>query len=104
MPERKTRVLLADDHAILRRGVRMMLEQESDIEVVGEAKTGKEALEEARINSPDIVVMDLSMPEMNGIEATRRIVDELVGVHVICLSMHRDSVYVREILKAGAKG
>lgn len=104
MPERKTRVLLVDDHAILRRGVRMMIEREADMEVVGEARTGKEAVEGARQHSPDVVVMDLSMPEMNGIEATRRIVDELEGVRVICLSMHRDGVYVREILKAGAKG
>lgn len=101
---KKIRVLLADDHTILRKGVRMLLESETDIEVVGEARTGREAIERARTLKPDIVIMDVSMPELNGIESTRRICDESPHPSVIALSMHKDSVYVREILRAGARG
>lgn len=101
---KKIRVLLADDHTILRKGVRMLLESESDIEVVGEARNGREAIERARTLKPDIVIMDVSMPELNGIESTRRICDESPHPSVIALSMHKDSVYVREILRAGARG
>jgi DNA-binding NarL/FixJ family response regulator len=101
---KKIRVLLADDHTILRKGVRMLLESEADIEVVGEARNGREAIERARTLKPDIVIMDVSMPELNGIESTRRICDESPHPSVIALSMHKDSVYVREILRAGARG
>jgi DNA-binding NarL/FixJ family response regulator len=104
MRMKKIRVLLADDHTILRKGVRMLLESESDIEVVGEARNGREAIERARTLKPDIVIMDVSMPELNGIESTRRICDESPHPSVIALSMHKDSVYVREILRAGARG
>lgn len=104
MQNKKIRILLADDHAILRKGVRMMIDSEPDLEVVGEAKTGREAIDEARNLRPDIVLMDVSMPELNGIEGTRRICEELSQTKVIGLSMHRDSVYVREILRAGARG
>ena len=104
MQSRKIRVLLADDHAILRKGVRMLINSQPDMEVVGEAKTGREAVDEARKLTPDIVVMDVSMPELNGIEGTRQICDELTHTRVIGLSMHKDSVYVREILRAGARG
>jgi DNA-binding NarL/FixJ family response regulator len=104
MQNKKIRILLADDHAILRKGVRMMIDSEPDLEVVGEAKTGREAIDEARNLKPDIVLMDVSMPELNGIEGTRRICEELSQTKVIGLSMHRDSVYVREILRAGARG
>ena len=104
MQSKKIRVLLADDHAILRKGVRMLIDSQPDLEVVGEAKTGREAIEEARKLKPDIVVMDVSMPELNGIEGTRQICDELTQTKVIGLSMHKDSVYVREILRAGARG
>ena len=104
MQSRKIRVLLADDHAILRKGVRMLINSQPDMEVVGEAKTGREAVDEARKLTPDIVVMDVSMPELNGIEGTRQICDELTQTRVIGLSMHKDSVYVREILRAGARG
>lgn len=100
----KIRVLLADDHAILRKGVGMLLNAQPDMEVVGEARTGREAIEEARQLKPDIVVIDVSMPELNGIEGTRQICEELPKTRVIGLSMHRDSVYVREILRAGARG
>jgi two-component system response regulator NreC len=101
---KKIRVLLADDHSILRKGVRMLIDSQADMEVVGEAKTGREAIEEARKLKPDIVVMDISMPELNGIEATRQICDEMTHTKVVALSMHKDSVYVREILRAGARG
>jgi DNA-binding NarL/FixJ family response regulator len=104
MQNTKIRVLLADDHAILRKGVRMLIHTQPDMEVVGEARTGREAIGEARRLKPDIVVMDVSMPELNGIEGTRQICDELTGTKVIALSMHKDSVYVREILRAGARG
>jgi DNA-binding NarL/FixJ family response regulator len=104
MERTKIRVLLADDHAILRRGVRMLIDSQPDMEVVAEAKTGREAIEEARKLKPDIVVIDVSMPELNGIEGTRQICEELTQTRVIGLSMHRDSVYVREILRAGARG
>ena len=104
MQNKKIRVLLADDHTILRKGVRMLVESQADMEVVGEAKTGREAIDETRKLKPDVVVMDVSMPELNGIEGTRQICDELPLTRVIALSMHKDSVYVREILRAGARG
>ena len=96
--------MLADDHAILRKGIKMLLDSQPDMEVVGEAKTGREAISEARRLKPDIVVMDVSMPELNGIEGTRQICEELTHTKVVALSMHKDSVYVREILRAGARG
>ena len=104
MSSRKIRILLADDHAILRKGVRMLIESQADMEVAGEAKTGREAVDGVRKWKPDIVVMDVSMPELNGIEATRQISDEFPDTKVVALSMHKDSVYVREILRAGARG
>lgn len=82
----------------------MLLDSQPDMEVVGEAKTGREAVAAARELKPDVVVMDVSMPDLNGIEGTRRICDELPHTRVIGLSMHKDSVYVREILRAGARG
>ncbi|MCX6613303.1 MAG: response regulator transcription factor [Acidobacteria bacterium] len=104
MQTQKIRVLLADDHAILRKGIRLLIDSQLDMEVVGEAKTGREAIEEVRKSQPDVVVMDVSMPELNGIEGTRQICDEFTKTKVLALSMHRDSVYVREILRAGARG
>ncbi|HPT27099.1 MAG TPA: response regulator transcription factor [Bryobacteraceae bacterium] len=98
------RVLLADDHTILRKGVRMLVESQADMEVVGEAKTGREAINQTRKLNPDIVLMDVSMPELNGVESTRQICGDLPHTRVIALSMHKDSAYVREILRAGARG
>jgi two-component system, NarL family, response regulator NreC len=104
MQNRKTRVLLADDHTVVRKGFRMILDQQDDLEVVGEASNGKEAVELANTLQPEVVVMDVTMPELNGIEATRRIAEVAPRARVLALSMHKDSVYVREILRAGAKG
>ncbi|MBU6301275.1 MAG: response regulator transcription factor [Verrucomicrobia bacterium] len=98
------RILLADDHAVVRRGFRMLLSAQPDIEVVGEASNGREAVEMAVALQPEVVVMDVTMPELNGIEATRRIARDCPRVRVLALSMHKDAVYVREILRAGARG
>ncbi|HEX4595894.1 MAG TPA: response regulator transcription factor [Bryobacteraceae bacterium] len=98
------RVLLADDHAMVRKGFRLILEAQSDMEIAGEAGNGREAVELAEKLHPDVVVMDVAMPELNGIEATRRIAASSPHTRVLALSMHKDSVYVREILRAGARG
>ncbi len=82
----------------------MILSAEKDMEIVGEAGNGREAVEQAEQLRPDIVVMDVAMPELNGIEATRRLATSMPHTRVIALSMHKDSVYVREILRAGARG
>jgi DNA-binding NarL/FixJ family response regulator len=102
--QRKIRVLLADDHAVVRKGFRMILAAQPDMEIVGEAGNGREAVELAQSIRPDVVVMDVAMPELNGIEATRRLADLCPQTRVLALSMHKDSVYVREILRAGARG
>ena len=104
MMSNKKRVLLADDHAVVRNGFRMILNAQDDMEVVGEAANGREAVEACTLLQPDIVVMDVTMPELNGIEATRRICEAAPRTRVLALSMHKDGVYVREILRAGAKG
>jgi DNA-binding NarL/FixJ family response regulator len=101
---KRTRILLVDDHAVVRQGFRMILDAQSDMEIVGEAANGREAVELAAQLRPDIVVMDVAMPELNGIEATRRVIASDPHIRVIALSMHKDSVYVREILRAGARG
>jgi two-component system response regulator NreC len=98
------KVILADDHRIMREGLRALLEKESDIEVIGQAADGRTALQLARRLSPDVVVMDISMPDLNGIVATRKIVDEVHGIKVIALSMHSSSQFVTGMLKAGASG
>lgn len=98
------RILLADDHAMVRQGFRMILSAQPDMQIVGEAGNGREALEMAAKMQPDVVVMDVAMPELNGIEATRRLAAESPRTRVLALSMHKDSVYVREILRAGARG
>src|ERR1700730_6092138 len=98
------RVLLADDHAMVRKGFRLILEAQPDMEIAGEAGNGREAVELAEKLHPDVVVMDVAMPELNGIEATRRLASSSPRTRVLALSMHKDSVYVREILRAGARG
>jgi DNA-binding NarL/FixJ family response regulator len=104
MAARKIRILLADDHAVVRQGFGRILEAHADLEVIGEAGNGREAVELAEQLKPDVVVMDVSMPELNGIEATRRLLKAVPRTRVLALSMHKDSVYVREILRAGAQG
>ena len=104
MSVKKIRVLLADDHAVVRRGFRMILDSQADLEVIGEVANGREAVASAAELQPDVIVMDVTMPELNGIEATRRIAEVAPRARVLALSMHKDAVYVREILRAGAKG
>lgn len=99
-----TTILIADDHAVVRSGFRMILSGQQDLRVVAEASNGREAVEKAVELQPDVCVMDVSMPELNGIEATRRILRDSPGTKVLALSMHKDAVYVREMLRAGAKG
>ena len=98
------RILLADDHALVRQGFRMILESQPDMQIVGQAGNGREAVELAEKAHPDVVIMDVAMPDLNGIEATRRLAQSLPRTRVLALSMHKDSVYVREILRAGARG
>jgi DNA-binding NarL/FixJ family response regulator len=96
--------LLADDHTIVRDGLRALLEKQPDMTVSGEAADGREAVQIAETNEPDVVVMDIAMPNMNGIEATRRIVAMRPATGVVILSMHQDESYVLRSLKAGARG
>ena len=98
------RVLLVDDHRMMREGLRVLLAGAPDIEVVGEAADGRTALDLVRTLRPDVVVMDVGMPELNGVEATRRIRAENEGVKVIALSTHTDKSYVHHMLEAGACG
>jgi DNA-binding NarL/FixJ family response regulator len=103
MPE-KISVLLVDDHSLVRRGFRRMLEDEADISVVGEASDGKEAVELARSLKPRVVVMDCALPEINGLEATRKILKFAPETLVLMLSMHTEDTWVRQALEAGARG
>ena len=98
----KIKVLLADDHQILREGLRAMLEKEYNIEVLGEAADGREALSLIREKTPDVIVMDITMPGLNGVEATRQIRSEFPQIKVVALSMHDDKRFVLNMLKAGA--
>ncbi|HEX5230284.1 MAG TPA: response regulator transcription factor [Bryobacteraceae bacterium] len=98
-----TRILLADDHNILRDGMRLLLERQPGFVVVGEAADGRETVQLAREQNPDVIVMDIAMPNMNGIEATRRIVEKQPNIGVVILSMHHDESYVIRSLKAGAR-
>lgn len=98
------KIVLADDHKLFRMGLRQLIEKHPDVKIVGEAATGIEVISVAKEQSPDIVLMDISMPELNGIEATRRILGEQPDVRVIIVSMHSDRRYVVETLRAGAKG
>ncbi len=100
----KIRVLLADDHAIVREGVKRILTAEPDLDVVGEAEDGLQAVEQAKKLKPDVAVLDISMPELNGIEATKQIKAALPNTHTIALTMHADDAYVFQLLKAGASG
>lgn len=103
MPKTIT-ILLADDHGVLRAGLRALLDAEPDLEVVGEAETGEEALKKVKEISPDIVVMDLSMPGMGGMEATRRIAAMDNGTKVLVLTMHAEEEFLLPVLDAGGSG
>jgi DNA-binding NarL/FixJ family response regulator len=98
------RILLADDHNVLRKGLRRILEEQPDLEVVGEAADGREAVNLANTLHPDIVVMDIAMPHMNGLEATRQILLRHSDLNVLILSMYSDENYVVQVLRAGARG
>ena len=98
------RILLADDHQIVREGLRTMLQKNDDMEVVGEAADGRTAVQMAEEMSPDVVVMDVGMPGLNGIEATRQLMNKEPDAKVVALSMHADRRFMGEMLKAGAKG
>src|SRR5215467_4367543 len=101
---RKIRVLLADDHQLMRSGIRLMLEREADLSVVGEASDGREAVALAKSLRPDVVVMDIGMANLNGIEAAQQMTGDRPEIAVVMLSMHSDESYVLRALKAGAKG
>jgi len=101
MPE--VRILLADDHTVMRSGLRLLLERQPDLTVVGEAANGREAIALAATLKPDVVVMDIAMPHLNGVEATRQIVNQSPNTAVVILSMHSDESYVIRSLKAGAR-
>ena len=98
------RVLLSDDHRIVREGLRSLLEKEPDIELVGEAEDGRSTLELASKLKPQVVLMDISMPGLNGVEATRKLIEKLPGVKILALSMHTDHRFVEGMLRAGATG
>jgi DNA-binding NarL/FixJ family response regulator len=100
----KIRVLLVDDHSLVRRGFRRMLEDEPDMQVVGEAGDGDEAVKLARQLRPQVVIMDCALPRMNGLEATRQILEEEPETAVLMLSMHSESTWVRQAIDSGAKG
>jgi DNA-binding NarL/FixJ family response regulator len=98
------KVFIADDHQIVRQGLRTLLEREPDLEVVAEAENGRSTVRLARESHPEVIIMDVAMPDMNGIEATRQIISEMPKVKVIALSMYADRRFVANMLKAGASG
>jgi len=101
---KKITVLLVDDHSLVRRGFRRMLEDEPDMDVVGEAGDGEAAIQQARNLHPRVVVMDCALPGMNGLDATRQIIETSPDVAVLMLSMHSENTWVRQAIEAGAKG
>jgi two-component system response regulator NreC len=101
---RKIRVALADDHKLMRSGLRVLLEQQQDLTVVGEASDGREAVTLVSSQKPDVLVMDIGMPNLNGIEAASQITQNHPNISIVMLSMHSDESYVLRALKAGAKG
>ena len=102
--EKKITVLLVDDHSLVRRGFRRMLEDEQDLEVVGEAGDGEEAIRLAKQLQPQVVVMDCALPGVNGLQATRQIMEDSPNIAVLMLSMHTESTWVRQAIESGAKG
>lgn len=100
---KKVRILLADDHTVMRAGLRALLERQPNLEVVGEAGDGRQTVELASSHVPDVVVMDIAMPNLNGVEATRRMVSKQPTISVVILSMYSDESYVMRALEAGAR-
>ncbi len=100
----KLRIFLADDHTFIREGLRALISRQVDMEVIGEADSGESAFQQARVSLPDIVVMDLSMPGLNGAQATAKLKQACPRVHILALSMHEDTTYLRALLEAGASG
>lgn len=98
------RILLADDHTVMRRGLRLVLEEQADFQIVGEAGDGREAVALAEDVEPDVAVLDITMPNLNGIEASRQIKAKLPSTAIVVLSMHSDESFVLRALKAGARG
>jgi len=101
---KQIRILLADDHNVMRRGLRLLLESQPEFTVVAEAADGREAVEQAEATGPDVAVLDIAMPNLNGIEAAQRIISQRPDTSIVILSMHSDEGYVLRALKAGAKG
>jgi DNA-binding NarL/FixJ family response regulator len=101
---KRIRILIADDHVLVRAGIRALLEKQPNMEVVAEASNGREAIEFVRQLQPDVVLMDISMPDLNGLEAVRQLAKEFPGTHSIFLSMHADEEHVWQALQAGAAG
>jgi DNA-binding NarL/FixJ family response regulator len=97
-------ILLVDDHPLFRKGLRLLLEEQEDFSIVGEAGNGREAIDLVRTLSPDVVIMDISMPDFNGIDATRKILSEVPSAKVVALSMHAGKRFVEDMLQAGAAG
>ena len=98
-----TRILIADDHLVMRAGLRLLLERHEDFEVVGEADDGRQAVDQAAVLKPDVAVVDVAMPNLNGIEATRLMIAANPSIAVVVLSMHTDETYVMRALRSGAK-
>lgn len=104
MSDKSITIVIADDHAIVRQGLKKILKEEKDIQVVGEAQNGREAVDKVQELRPDLVIMDIAMPELNGIEATRQIKQAGMGTKIIILSMHDHGRYIRELLGLGVSG
>lgn len=100
----RIRLLLVDDHEVVRRGLRMLLENEADLNIVGEASTGKEAMKLVETLKPDVVIMDITLPDISGIDATQRIKDAHPEVAIVALTIHEDQQYFFEMLQVGASG
>jgi two-component system response regulator NreC len=98
------RLILVDDHEVVRTGLKTFLESQEGIQVIGEASSGREAIEQATLGCPDVVVMDITMPEMDGLEATRRVKELCPQTHVLALTVHEDKQYLFEMMAAGASG